>query len=227
MFVVYEMRYPITLLLVCYIFADESDSNVVQSTSTTSSPTALFTTSHRASSEFAILLMNIIKELKKNESENLEIIKSVCLLLTVKDDPSVFLFNEEQQEAIDACRAIKTLLTKHLGGCWRWDDFTLLKCLVQSLESPGHCETMLRQYEQKLDSQMKLQKIYEHCLQEKRDFPDGFDKMVAIVRDKIFSRITKAEYDELQKFISINLRVESHVIPPFDKVSTADILCAW
>jgi len=222
MSVVYEMRYPITLILVCCICADESDSNVVQSTSILSSPTAF--TPHQADGEFAILLSNIIKELNKNESENLEIIKGVCSFLTVKDDPDVLLFNGEQQEAIDACDNIRTLLTKHLGGCWRWDDFTLLKLLVESLESE-YCETMLRQYEQKLDSQMKLQQIYEHCIQEKRDVPDGYGKMVAIVRDKIFSRITKAEYDELQKFISTNLRLESYVIPPFDKVSTAGILC--
>jgi len=115
------------------------------------------------------------------------------------------------------------LFTKNLRGCWRWDDFTLLKTLVQSLESSEYCETMLRQYEQKLDSQMKLQQIYEHCIQEKRDFPNGYDKMVAIVRDKIFSRITKLEYDKLKEFITINLGVKSYVIPPFHKTFNSSL----
>jgi len=55
----------------------------------------LITTPEQASSEFAILLINIIKELKKNESENLEIIKGVCSFLTVKGDPDVLLFNKK------------------------------------------------------------------------------------------------------------------------------------
>jgi len=184
----------------------------------------LVTTPHQASSEFAFLLMNIIKELKKNESENLEIIKGACSFLTVKDDPGVLLFNEEQQEAIDACDNIKTLFTRNLRGCWRWDDFTLLKTLVQSLESYKHCEMMLSQFEEKLDNQMKLQQIYEHCIQEKRDIPNGYDKMVAIVRGKIFSRITKEEYDTLKKFVSTHLEVKSYVIPPFHKAIRSSLV---
>ena len=168
--------------------------------------------------------MNIIEELKKNEAENLEIIKGVCSFLTVQDDPGVLLFNEEQQEAINACNNIRTLFTKHLRGCWRWDDFTLLKTLVQSLESSECCEIMLRQFEQKLDSQMKLQQIYEHCLQEQIDVPDGYDKMVAIVRDKIFSRITKIEYDKIKEFITTHLRVKPHAIPPFYKAGHSSLV---
>jgi len=189
----------------------------VKNNTNPSSPTALITTPHQASSEFAFLLMNIIKELKKNESENLEIIKGACSFLTVKDDSGVLLFNEEQQKAIDACDNIKTLFTKNVRGCWRWDDFALLKTLVQSLDSSEHCEMMLNQFEEKLDHQMKLQQIYEHCIQEKRDIPDGYDKMVAIVRGKIFSRITKEEYDTLKIFVFTHLGVKSCVIPPFHK----------
>ena len=184
----------------------------------------MITTPHRASSEFAILLTNIIKELKKNESENLEIVKSVCSFLTIKDDPGVLLFNEEQQEAINACDNIRTLFTKNLRGCWRWDDFALLKALVQSLKSSKYCETMLRQFEQKLDSQMKLQQIYDHCMQEQRDIPDGYDKMVAIVDDKIFSRITKEEFDKLKEFITTHLGVKSYVLPPFHKAGHSSLL---
>ena len=181
--------------------------------------TPLIATPKQASVEFAILIANIVTELKKNEKENLEILKRVCSFLTVKDDPGVLLFNEEQQKAIDACADVRILLTQNLRGCWRWDDFSLLRILIESLEYSERCEAMLDQYEQKIDSQIKLQQIYEHCIQEKRDIPDGYDKMIAIVHNKIFSHITKEEYDELKKFISSNLEIKSCVIPPFDKAA--------
>jgi len=212
---VYEICYPITLILICFICTDEGDSNAVQSA----------ITPHQANSEFVILLENIIKELRKNESKNLEIIRLVSIL-PIKVKSGIFLFNSKQREAINASSNIRTLFTKHLRSCWRWYEFTVLKAFVEAVRSE-YCETMIRQYEEKLDIQMKLQQIYEHCIQEKRDVPDGYDKMVAILHGKIFSCITKAEYDELKKFISTNLGVESYVIPPFGKVSTVGILCVW
>ena len=205
-----------------YFSMCSTDETEIKSTSNPSLP--LITTPDQASTEFAILLMNIIKELKKNESENLETIKGICSFLTIKGEPGVLLFNEEQQEAIDACDNVRTLFTKNLRGCWRWDDFSMLRILVQSLESSEQCEAMLNQFEQKIDSQMKLQKIYEHCIQEKRDIPDGYDKMVAIVRHKIFSRITKEEYDKLKEFISSHLEVKFYVIPPFDKAAHSSLV---
>ena len=136
----------------------------------------------------------------------------------------MLLFNEDQQEAINACENIRTLLTRNLRGCWRWDDFSLLRILVQSLESSEHSEAMLNQFEEKIYSQIKLKEIYEHCLLEKRDVPDGYDKMVAIVTRKIFSRITKEEYDELKKFISSHLGVKPYVIPPFYEAATHSLI---
>jgi len=209
------------------LFLIDDDAGVVKNNANPSSPTTLITTPHQASSEFAILLMDIINELEKNESKNLEKIKGVCSFLTIKDDPGVLLFNEEQKEAIDACDNIRTLLTKNLRVCWRWDDFTLLKVLVQSLESSENCEMMLNQFEQKLDNQMKLQQIYEHCIQEKRNVPDGYNKMVAIVRGKIFSRITKEEYDALQQFIVTHLGVKPYVIPPFYKAADSSLVLEY
>ena len=48
--------------------------------------------------------------------------------------------------------------------------------------------------------------------------------MVAIVRGKIFSRITKEEYDILKKFVSTHLEVKSYVIPPFDKAIRSSLV---
>jgi len=189
-----------------------------------SSPPALIKTPHQASSEFAVLLSNIIKELEKNESENLGTMKKVCSFLTVKDDPGVLLFSEDQKKAIDACGNVRTLFTENLRGCWRWDDFPLLRVFVQSLESSECFEAMLNQFEEKIDSQMKLKEIYNHCLQEERDIPDGYDKMVAIVSDKIFSHITVEEYKELKQFISSHLGVKSYVIPPVYEAATSSLI---
>ena len=217
------------IFCVCYInkfvtFTDEYNTVTAKNSSNSSSPTTLITTPAQASTEFGILLSNIIRELKYREEDNLVIIKDVCSALTIKDDPGILLFNEDQREAIDACDNVRTMFTKNLRGCWRWDDFSLLKTLVQGLESSERCEAMLNQFEEKLDSQMKLQQIYEHCIQEKRDIPDGYDKMVAIVRNKIFSRITKEEYDKLKEFISSHLEVKSYVIPPFYKAAYSSLV---
>ena len=186
----------------------------------------MIVTPNQASTEFGILMNNIIKELKKNETEYLEDIKNICAYLTVKDDPNVFLFNEDQREAIVACDNITTLFRKHLRGCWRFDEFPLLKSIIQSIGSEL-CEKMLNQYEKKLSILMKLQDIHEHCKQEKQAFPVGYHKMVAIVQHKIYSRITKEEYDELKEFIIKHCEVEEYFLFPFCKAAPSSLILEW
>ena len=184
-------------------------------------------TPKEASSEFGILVANIIKELTKNEADNLELIKIMCSCLTVKDDPNALLFNEEQQEAINACSNIRTLFTKDLRDCWRWDDYSFLKKIVQSSDSADHCEKLLDQYEKKIYSEIKLQQIYECCKEQKQDLPEGYHKMVAIVKNKVFFRITLEEYKELKEFISQHCKVEPYIISPFIEVGTGSLLLVW
>ena len=181
----------------------------------------------QASTEFGILLANIIKELAKNEAENLELIKVVCSCLTINKDPNGLLFNEEQQQEINACGNIRTLFTTKLRCCWRWDDFTFLKNIVQSVDSDGHCEQLLDQYEEKLSIKMKLQDIYEYCQQQQENLPEGYHKMVAIVQNKIFSRITLEEYRKLKEFVSQHCKVESYVISPFIRGGISSLLLEW
>ena len=181
----------------------------------------------QASTEFGILLANVIKELAKNESENLELIKVVCSCLTVNKDPNGLLFNEEQQEEINACSNIRTLFTTRLRCCWRWDDFSFLKQIVQSVDLDGHCEHLLDQYEEKLSIKMKLQDIYEYCQKQQENLPEGYHKMVAIVQNKIFSRITLEEYRKLKDFISQHCEVQPYVIPHFIKAGKSSLLLEW
>ena len=181
----------------------------------------------QASTEFGILLANIIKELAKNEAENLELIKVVCSCLTVNKDPNGLLFNEEQQKEINAFSNIRTLFTTKLRCCWRWDDFTFLKNIVQAVDLDGHCEQLLDQYEEKLSIKMKLQDIYEYCQQQQENLPEGFHKMVAIVQNKIFSRITLEEYKKLKEFVSQHCKVESYVISPFIRGGISSLLLEW
>lgn len=148
----------------------------------------------------------------------------MCSYLTIQDDSSVLLFTEDQLKEIEACNSIRIMFIKILRGCWRWDDFSLLKILIQSLETSDRCEEMLTQYEQKLSSQMKLQEIYNYCMSEKQEIPKGYDKMVAIVNNKVFYRITKKEYDELKQFVGQYCGVKSFVIPPFCKAAVSSLL---
>ena len=190
-------------------------------------PSGMILTPEQASIEFGFLLANIIKELVKNESVNLETIKVMCSCLTIEQHSDALYFNEEQQEAIDACSSIRRLFTRNLRDCWRWDDISLLKKIVQSLDSSDHCERLLDQYEKKIYVQMKLQEIHEYCQHEKQNLPEGYHKMVAIIRDKIFSQITLEEYNKLRDFVSEHCKVEPYVISPFIKADDSSLLLEW
>ena len=193
---------------------------------TVESPQHLISMPHKASAEFSILLVSIMKELKKNEVENLETIKDMCAFLTVNDNSDALLFNEDQCENIKACKGINILFTKHLRGCWRWDDFSLLKTIIQYLGS-DRCEELLSQYESKIYCKMKLKDIYEQCMRDNLAIPTGYDQMVAIVSNKIFSRITKEEYDELKQFVAKHCRVKEYAIYPFHEMEESSLLLIW
>ena len=176
----------------------------------------------QASTEFGILLSNIIRELAKNESENLELIKVVCSCLS--DQGGNLLFNEKQQEEINSCGNIRIIFITKLRYCWRWDDFVVLKQIVYSVDSNSHCKQLIEQYENKLWIKMKLQDIYERCQQLNQNLPEEFHKMVAIVQDKIFSRITLEECRKLKEFISQHCEVDPYVISPVIKVKVRIII---
>lgn len=181
---------------------------------------------HEASNEFSVLMAGIIKELNKNEAENLETIKDICSFLTIKDDPDTLLFSEEQQKAIGACNQIRILFRCHLRGCWRWDDFSLLKHIIQYLDS-DRCEKMLSQYELKLNCKMKLEEIYIQCKKENLDIPRGNHKLVAVVKNKIFSRITKEKYEELKGFVAGYCGINEYAIFPFNKAAESCLRLEW
>ena len=140
-----------------YTCVDEQSTDPVKNKDDKALSSNMVFTPEQASVEFGVLLANILKELCKNEIENLDFIKVVCSFLTVKDDSSALLFSKEQQKEIDACGNIRTLLTKELRHCLRWDDFSLLKTIVESLKSP-HCINLIDQFEKKLYSKMKLKR---------------------------------------------------------------------
>ena len=213
--------------MVVFVCADEPSTDSVKNRQDIVLPSNTIFTPEQASSEFGILLSNIIKELSKNEPENLELIKDVCSYLTVKGDPNALLFNGDQQEAINACGNIRTLFRNNLRHCWRWDDFSILTKIVQSLDSTDHCMQLIHQYEKKIYSEMKLKDIYEYCKQESKDLPEGYHKMVAIVKNKSFFRITLAEYKQLKEFISQHCKVEPYVISPFTEAWPGSLSLEW
>ena len=204
---------------------DEKSSDFSISSSMSSRitlPSSMLMNPKQASIEFGILLVGIIKELTNNEAENLDLIKVMCSCLTVEHDPSALLFNEEQQKAIEACGSIRKLFMKDLRGCWQWDNFSYLKKIVESLDS-DKCIQLLNQYEKKLEIRMKLQVTYEKCQNEKQSLPEGYHKMVAIVQDKTFSRITTEEYKELEDFVSHHCRVLPYDVSSCNKIEESSM----
>ena len=152
----------------------------------------------------------------------------MCSHLTIaanEENSDVLLFNDDQMNDIFQCTTIKTLFGIKLRHCWRWDDFSLLKAIVQAVGCPVS-ESLLEQYEKKLDSEMKLQKIYEFCEQESCNLPEGYEEMVAII-NKSFCQITKEEYDKIKQFTSEHCRVKPYVLLPFKKVSSSSLLIVW
>ena len=188
--------------------------------------TNMFYTAEQASAEFAILLQQILKELKKNENDNLELLKIMSSTLTVKNKSGVRMFSDSELEGIYACDNINTLLVVKLRHCYRWDDHSMLTLLMKNINSQ-ECLKLLQLFEFKMYSQIKLQQICEQLSEGSSRIPDCYDKMIAIV-DKIFSDITKEEYDELKQFISQHCGVEPYVMTPFSKASPfSSIVIEW
>ena len=136
-------------------------------------------TADQASVEFGILLNEILKELMKKKKENLKLLKRTSSTLTVKDTSGVRMFTDSEVEGIYACKDIEKLLVVKLRHCYRWDDHSMLNVLMSSLNAKK-CIELLENFQAKMNIKMKLQEIYEHCLKEKCEFPEGYHKMVAL-----------------------------------------------
>ena len=179
-----------------------------------------------ASIEFGMLMREIVRELKKNEDESLEVIKDLCPYLTARDDKEVLLFSSDELRAIDGCSDIRRMFKENLRECWRWDDFSLLTKIVHYINS-SVCKSLLNKYQQNLNYKMKLKEICEHCMQEKRDLPDGYSAMFAIV-EKNFFEITLEEFLELKDFTSRYCGVDSWFMSPLVSAGPySSILFEW
>ena len=188
--------------------------------------TELMRTADQAGAEFGVLLHEVVQELKKNENSNLELLKTMSSTLTIKGKSDIRVFSDSELEEIQTCDNIKTLLVLKLRHCYRWDDHSMLTVLMKNIKSEK-CLKLLQLFEFKICSQIKLQEISVQVSQNSSQFPENYHKMVAIV-DKIFSDITKEEYDELKQFISQHCGVEPYVMSPFSKASPfSSIVFEW
>lgn len=168
-----------------------------------------------ASAEFGLLLIEILEELKHNESANLYKLQIISSTLTIKDKTGDKMFSDSELEDIQSCKSIETLLINKLRHCYRWDDHHLLIVLMKSLKAKN-CLKLLHFFEIKYYSQIKLHEIQAQLPPEGSKISEGYEKMIAIV-DKIFSEITMEEYDELKQFIADHCGVEPYVVSPFLK----------
>ena len=185
-----------------------------------------FATPEQASMEFGVLLAEILKELQKDKDTNLMLLKAMSSTLTIQNDSNVHVFTDKQLEEIQACDSIPTLLMNKLRHCYRWDDFSMLNILMLSINSE-RCVNLLETFKVKIDSKMKLQQIYEYNKQKECCFSEEYHKMVAIVNNKLFLKITKEEYKELKYFISEQCGVEDYVISPFNKAHSSSLILEW
>ena len=187
---------------------------------------AQYSTPDEASVEFGILLDEIVQELEKDEARNLRTLKTVSSALTVQKNSNVHVFTGRQLEEIRACNDINTLLIYKLRHCYRWDDLSMLNKLMSSIKSKRSL-SLLKNFEVKMNSKMKLQQIYEHCKNSGVTFSEDYHKLVAIVENKIFSDITLDEYSKLRHFVSEQYGVEDYAISPFIKASSSSLKLEW
>ena len=182
------------------------------------------TTPERASVEFGILLAEIVKVLEEDESTNLLLLQSISSTLTIQNNSEVHIFNHKQLEEIQTCN-IRTLLTINLRHCYRWDDFEMLIRLMSAINSEK-CVNLLETFKVKVDGEMKLKQIDEHCKQNELYFSKEYHKMFAIVNKDCF-KITKEEYDELKYFISKQCGVEAYILSPLTQASPSSLISEW
>ena len=177
--------------------------------------------------EFSKLVSKIITELKKNEEENLDIIKDLCPYISPKDDEKVLLFSKDQLKAIDAHNDIRRLFKEDLRECLRWNEFSLLEEIIKYINS-SVCKSLLSQYKQNIEYRMKLKEIYDNFEKEKCSQPEGYSEMVAIIKDKNFFEITLEEYNEIKEFTAKHCGVKSWFLSRFvETLPFYSLLIKW
>ena len=185
-----------------------------------------FSTPNKVSIEFGGVLDEIVQELEKNEADNLRKLKAVSSTLTIGEAFEDHVFTETQLEEIQACSSIRTVLVIKLRCSYRWHDFSMLTVLMALMNSEK-CLSLLEKFEVKVNSKVKLQKIYEYCKQNKAEFSEDYHKIVAIVDGKIFTQITHKDYDVLKHFVSEQCGVEDYVISPVVKITISSLILEW
>ena len=185
-----------------------------------------FATPDEASVEFGILLDEIVQELEKDKINNLRKLQTISSTLTIHKNSKVHVFTDKQLEEIQACDNIHTLLIYKLRHCYRWDDFAMLTKLMSSIKAK-RCLGMLKKFDVKINSKLKLQQIYEQCKQNSFKFSAEYRKIAAVVDGKIFSEITQKEYDVLKHFVSEQCGVEDYVISPVATITISSLILEW
>ena len=168
-----------------------------------------------------------MEELEKNETKNLRRLKAISSSLTIQNNSKVHVFTDTKLKEIQACNKIDILLIDKLRHCYRWDDCSILTVLMSSIKSTK-CLKLIKNFEVKVNSKMKLQQIYdEHCKQPGFKMTKEYHKIIAIVNDRLFSDITLEEYHVLKHFVSEQSGVEDYVISPFTKASSSSVILEW
>ena len=164
------------------------------------------------------LLDEMIKELEKNNTSSLCILKTMYGSSTACKDSEVRVFDNRQSKEMQGCNNIYTRLIDKLCHCYRWDVSSMLSMLMLSVNSES-CLNLIKSFSVKVNSKIKLQQIYEHCKLKGFEIPEQFCKVFAIEDGEIFSNITLEKYHVLKCFVSALYGMEDYVMSSFIKAS--------
>ena len=89
---------------------------------------------------------------------------------------------------------------------WNWSSHRLLYTIIKRVDAPK-AVNLLEKFKNKIDYQMKLKYVHKYLRKTKKQAPDGYYKMTAII-NKDYSEITLEEGLKIEKFVSDCLGIE-------------------
>lgn len=149
-----------------------------------------------ATDQFSTVVANIAKELNDCIKYNTQKIDRIHRQLTTGKNKVIF--SESEASKIQSCRSIFGLFNV-MHPYWNWSSHRLLFTIIKIVES-SQAESMLSEFESKINYQMKLKDVHEHLRKFKVPAPTGCSKMIAIV-NKDYSTITLKEGLQIEELV--------------------------
>ena len=169
--------------------------------------------------EFNAVVFDIAEILENGlgHTNNIEKFKCLCYGLTTNDQ---LFFSAKEKAAIKSCKTFHELFSE-VRRSMRWDSHRLLNIIIIRA-GMEEAVTKLKQFEKKIDCQMKLKDIHDIFKAKDEPLPDGYTEMIAIV-EKDYTHITLDEFKEIEDFLSIHL----NELPPCKRAKYYSVRITW